>query len=110
LARQTGGIVTRAGRTPAAFCDASRLLFRKNFRGSMTLGAAIHESGGARMGSDPASSVLNAWNQCWDAPNVFVTDSSAFPTSGCAGTTLTLMALTLRASEYAANELTSGRL
>ena len=88
----------------------SRLLFRMNFRKSMSLGAAIHESGGARMGSDPATSVLNSWNQCWDAPNVFVTDASAFPTSGCSGTTLTLMALTLRASDYAAGALLSGQL
>ncbi|MBC2666692.1 GMC family oxidoreductase [Novosphingobium flavum] len=96
-----------------AFPDAdwfSRLLFRLNFRSSMSLGAAIHESGGARMGNDPATSVLNEWNQCWDAPNVFVTDASSFPTSGCTGTTLTLMALTIRASEYAARKLLAGEL
>jgi len=88
----------------------SRILFRMNFRSSMSMGAAIHESGGARMGDDPSSSVLNSWNQCWDAPNVFVTDASSFPTSGCSGTTLTLMALSWRTSEFAANELLSGRL
>lgn len=96
-----------------AFPDAdwfSRLLFRLNFRSSMILGAAIHESGGARMGDDPATSVLNSWNQCWDAPNVFVTDASSFPTGGCSGTTLTLMALTIRAAEYAANKLLAGEL
>lgn len=96
-----------------AFPDAdwfSRLLFRTNFRSAMSVGAAIHESGGARMGSDPANSVLNQWNQCWDAPNVFVTDASSFASSGCAGTTLTLMALTIRASENAANQLLAGEL
>lgn len=96
-----------------AFPDSdwfSRMLFRKNFRNSMALGAAIHESGGARMGSDPSTSVVNAYNQCWDAPNVFVTDASAFPSSGCAGTTLTVMAMSWRASEYAASELAAGRL
>jgi choline dehydrogenase-like flavoprotein len=96
-----------------AFPDAdplSRTLFRLNFRKSMTLGAAIHESGGARMGADPATSVLNAHNQCWDAPNVFVTDASCFPSGGCAGTTLTLMALTIRASEFIAQQRAAGQL
>lgn len=96
-----------------AFPDSdcfSRLLFRKNFRSAMSLGAAIHESGGVRMGNDPATSVLNQWNQCWDASNVFVTDASSFVTGGCAGTTLTLMALTVRASENAAKQLATGLL
>ena len=103
--------ITEEGR--GAFPDAdwfSRLLFRSNFRSAMAMGAAIHESGGARMGNDPATSVLNQWNQCWDAPNVFVTDASSFVTSGCAGTTLTLMALTIRASENAAKQLPAGEL
>lgn len=103
--------ITEEGR--GAFPDEdwfSRLLFRLNFRSAMSMGAAIHESGGARMGSDPGNSVLNQWNQCWDAPNVFVTDASSFATSGCAGTTLTLMALTVRASEYAASQLQAGQL
>jgi choline dehydrogenase-like flavoprotein len=96
-----------------AFPDAdffSRTLFRLNFRTSMSLGACIHESGGVRMGSNPAKSVLNGWNQCWDAPNVFVTDASSFPTGGCSGTTLTLMALSVRSAEYAAVQLRAGRL
>lgn len=88
----------------------ARTLFRKFFRKSMAMGAAIHESGGARMGDDPATSVLNEFNQVWDAANVFVTDASAFPTSGCSGTTLTLMALTVRASEHAAKQLQTGAI
>ena len=88
----------------------SRMLFRMNFRKSMAMGAAIHESGGARMGDDPTKSVLNPHNQLWDAPNVFVTDASSFVTSGCSGTTLTLMALSLRAGEYAAKAMASGEL
>ena len=99
------------GRGPFPEADVfSRMLFRLNFRKSMNLGAAIHESGGVRMGADPGQSVLNGWNQCWDAPNVFVTDASSFPTGGCCGTTLTLMALSVRAAEYAANQLRAGRL
>ncbi|MFQ8432382.1 GMC oxidoreductase [Amaricoccus sp. W119] len=88
----------------------SRFLFRQNFTGSMSMGAAIHESGGARMGSDPATSVLNGNNQCWDAPNVFVTDASSFASSGTAGTTLTIMALTVRASAYIADQYARGNL
>lgn len=96
-----------------AFPDAdwfSRLLFRRNFRSSMVVGAAIHETGGARMGDDPATSVVNAHNQCWDVPNLYVTDASAFPTSGCAGTTLTVMALSARAGQHIADQIASGAL
>ncbi|MBN24634.1 MAG: oxidoreductase [Alteromonadaceae bacterium] len=88
----------------------SRMLFRKTLTKSLCMGAAIHESGGARMGSDPESSVLNQFNQCWDSPNVFVTDASSFRTGGSAGTTLTVMALTIRASRYAAEQLKAGTL
>lgn len=90
-----------------AFPDAdwfSRLMFRLNYKQGVSMGAAIHESGGARMGSDPTNSVLNSNNQCWDAPNVYVTDASAFPSGGCAGTTLTIMALTVRACEHIASQ------
>lgn len=88
-----------------AFPDAdwfSRLMFRRNFPRSMSMGAAIHESGGARMGSDSANSVLNAHSQCWAAPNVYVCDASSFASSGTAGTTLTIMALAVRASRHLA--------
>ncbi|AOR80826.1 oxidoreductase [Sphingomonas sp. LH128] len=87
----------------------SRTIVRMNFAKSMAMGAAIHESGGARMGTDPATSVLNAHNQVWDAPNVFVTDASSFMTGGTSGTTLTIMALTLRACRKVAEELTKGQ-
>lgn len=83
----------------------SRFFFRRFFRSSMTMGAAIHESGGARMGEDPDSSVLDRWNRTWQVPNLLVTDASAFPTSGTAGTTLTIMAMTLRACGRLADEL-----
>lgn len=88
----------------------SRWFFRRFFPSAMTMGAAIHESGGARMGDDPATSVLNRLNQAWEVPNLFVTDAAAFPTSGTAGTTLTIMALTVRACEHIAGELAAGRL
>jgi choline dehydrogenase-like flavoprotein len=81
-----------------------RMMFRLGYKRSMAMGAAIHECGGARMGQDPAKSVLNPFNQCWDAPNVFVTDSSCFVSNGTCGPTLTTMALTTRACEYIAQE------
>ncbi len=81
-----------------------RLLFRMAYKRSVAVGGAIHECGGARMGSDPKSSVLNSMNQVWDAPNVFVTDSSCFVTNGTCGPTLTTMALTVRACEHIVSE------
>jgi len=80
----------------------SRLIFRVGFPMSLAMGAAIHECGGARMGSDPGDSVLNEFNQTWDVPNLYVTDSSCFTTNGAVGPTLTIMALTARAAEHAA--------
>jgi choline dehydrogenase-like flavoprotein len=81
-----------------------RMMFRLGYKRSMAMGAAIHECGGARMGEDPVKSVLNPFNQCWDVPNVFVTDSSCFVSNGTCGPTLTTMALTTRACEYIAQE------
>lgn len=81
-----------------------RLMFRMAYKRSVAVGGAIHECGGARMGSDPKDSVLNAHNQVWDAPNVFVTDSSCFVTNGTCGPTLTTMALTARACDFIGRE------
>lgn len=86
----------------------SRFLFRHMFTKSMAMGAAIHESGGARMGVSPNDSVQNEWGQSWDVPNLFVTDAAAFPGSGVSGTTLTLMAQTIRACRYLADEYRRG--
>lgn len=83
----------------------SRFLFRTMFTKTMIMGAAIHEAGGARMGSAPDNSVLDEWNRSWDVPNLLVTDASAFPTSGIAGTTLTIMAMTVRACRSLAADL-----
>jgi choline dehydrogenase-like flavoprotein len=91
-----------------AYPDAdpvSRFLFRKLFSRTMVMGAAIHEAGGARMGERAGDSVLNSWNQSWDVPNLLVTDASAFATSGVSGTTLTIMALTVRACRRLAGQL-----
>ena len=68
-------------------------------------GMGIHEMGTARMGKDPKTSVLNRWNQVWDAPNVFVTDGSCMASTACQNPSLTYMALTARAVDHAVEEL-----
>jgi choline dehydrogenase-like flavoprotein len=73
-------------------------------------GMGIHEMGTARMGRDPKSSVLNSWNQVWDAPNVFVTDGSCMTSAACQNPSLTYMTLTARAADYAVAELKRGNL
>lgn len=73
-------------------------------------GMAIHEMGTARMGNDPKTSVLNRWNQMHDVPNVFVTDGSCMTSIACVNPSLTFMALTARAADYAVSELKKGNL
>lgn len=68
-------------------------------------GMGIHEMGTARMGRDPKTSVLNEWNQVWDCKNVFITDGSCMTSASCVNPSLTYMALTARAADYAFNEL-----
>jgi len=68
-------------------------------------GMGIHEMGTARMGTSAKNSVLNKHNQVWDAPNVFVTDGSCMVSAACQNPSLTYMALTARAADYAVNEL-----
>ena len=74
-------------------------------RGPSTPGGANHEMGTARMGRDAKSSVLNGWNQAWDAPNLFVTDGACMTSSSCQNPSLTYMALTARAAAHAVEEL-----
>jgi choline dehydrogenase-like flavoprotein len=74
------------------------------------IGLGIHEMGTARMGKDPKTSVLNKWNQVHEAPNVFVTDGAAMTSSACQNPSLTYMALTARATDYAVSELKKGNL
>jgi choline dehydrogenase-like flavoprotein len=74
------------------------------------LGRGIHEMGTARMGRDPKTSVLNEWNQVWDAKNVFVTDGAAMTSAACQNPSLTYMALTARAADFAVKELKKGNI
>jgi len=73
-------------------------------------GQGIHEMGTARMGRDPKTSVLNAHNQMWDAPNVYVTDGACMTSAGCVNPSLTYMAITARAADHAVRELKAGNL
>jgi choline dehydrogenase-like flavoprotein len=72
-------------------------------------GLCVHEVGTARMGASPNGSVLDPFMRVWDAPNVLVVDGAAFPSSGPQNPTLTMMALSLRASRRLARDLRSGR-
>ena len=73
-------------------------------------GATVHEMGTARMGNDPSTSVLNRFNQIHAVKNVFITDGSCMTSSACQNPSLTYMALTARACEYAYNQLKIGKL
>ncbi|MFI5131234.1 MAG: GMC oxidoreductase [Chitinophagales bacterium] len=71
-------------------------------------GNANHEMGVARMGHDPKTSVLNKYNQVHEVPNVFITDGSCMTSGSCLNPSLTYMALTARACDYAAKEMGRG--
>ena len=77
----------------------------KGYEGNAVLGRGIHEMGTCRMGKDPKTSVLNKWNQVWDAPNVFVTDGSFMTSANCVNPSLSYMAFTARAANHAVEEL-----
>ncbi|TAL41790.1 MAG: GMC family oxidoreductase [Chitinophagaceae bacterium] len=78
--------------------------------GDGTPGRGIHEMGTARMGKDPKTSVLNEWNQVWDCKNVFVTDGAFMTSAACVNPSLTYMAMTARAADFAVKELKKGNL
>lgn len=75
------------------------------FDGDFAPGMGIHEMGTARMGRDAKTSVLNGNNQVWDAMNVFVTDGACMTSASCVNPSLTYMALTARAADFAVKEL-----
>jgi choline dehydrogenase-like flavoprotein len=82
----------------------------KGFRGDYALGMGIHEMGTARMGRDAKTSVVNEHNQVWDCKNVFVTDGACMTSASCVNPSLTYMALTARAADFAVSELKKGNL
>jgi choline dehydrogenase-like flavoprotein len=73
-------------------------------------GFSVHEMGTARLGRDPKTSVLNGWNQSHDIKNLFITDGSCMASSGWVNPSLTYMALTARACDYAVSLLKRGEL
>ena len=78
-----------------------------NFRAP---GNDVHEMGGARMGNDPKTSILNKWNQVHACKNVFVTDGSCMVSTSTQNPSITFMALTARAANYATSELNKGHI
>jgi len=68
-------------------------------------GMDIHEMGTARMGKDPKTSILNGFNQIHAARNIFLADGACMTSSGCQNPSITYMALTARAANYAVSEL-----
>lgn len=74
------------------------------------MGLGIHEMGTARMGKDPKTSVLNKFNQVHACKNVFVTDGSFMTSASCVNPSLTYMAFTARAADFAVQELKKGNL
>ncbi|WP_044173136.1 FAD-dependent oxidoreductase [Flectobacillus major] len=92
--------------------DAAEMLEAAGFKNisqynsnSTHIGLGIHEMGTARMGRDPKTSVLNKHNQVHGVKNVFVTDGAAMASASCVNPSLTYMALTARAADFAVNEL-----
>jgi choline dehydrogenase-like flavoprotein len=91
--------------------DAAEMLAAAGYRDVRTsdsvigLGLGIHEMGAARMGRDPKTSMLNAWNQVHACKNVYVTDGACMTSSACQNPSLTYMALTARAANHAVDEL-----
>jgi choline dehydrogenase-like flavoprotein len=73
-------------------------------------GLDVHEMGGVRMGSDPKTSLLNKWNQLHNCKNVFVTDGACMTSTATQNPSLTFMAITARAADYAVTELKKGNL
>ena len=90
--------------------ETSGFVSVKPHRAGSFPGTGIHEMGTARMGRDPTTSVLNAHNQLHAVPNVFVTDGSCMTSSSCVNPSLTYMALTARAADYAVKQLNAKNL
>lgn len=89
----------------AEMLEAAGLKNIKTFDHSGGLGVGVHEMGTARMGRDPKTSVLNGNNQVWGCENLFVTDGACMTSSSCVNPSITYMALTARAVDFAVNAM-----
>lgn len=94
----------------AEMLEAAGLKEVHTFDSGYSFGQGIHEMGTARMGRDPKTSVLNGNNQVWECNNLFVTDGACMTSAACVNPSLTYMALTARAVDFAVNELKKGNL
>ncbi|SFC81393.1 GMC oxidoreductase [Spirosoma endophyticum] len=90
--------------------EAAGLVNVKTYDQGSVVGGAVHEMGTARMGRDPKTSVLNGHNQIHAVKNVFVTDGACMTSSGCVNPSLTYMALSARAADFAVQELKAQRI
>jgi choline dehydrogenase-like flavoprotein len=115
--RETQEMVEATGATIASVTELFHTPFVTGFIRSMqkewtlsTPGMFVHEVGGARMGSDPKSSVVDPHGRSWDVKNLYVTDGACWPTSGWQNPTLTEMAVTARACAHAVQEMKHARL
>jgi len=91
--------------TAAEMLDAAKANLVEPFIEPPVPGLCIHEMGTARMGKDAKDSFLNGFNQSHEVPNLFVTDGACMTSSACQNPSLTYMALTARACDYAVREL-----
>ncbi|HEX4424632.1 MAG TPA: GMC family oxidoreductase [Terriglobales bacterium] len=96
--------------TASEMLEASGAKDIQTFDEKAAPGLAIHEMGTARMGRDPKTSVLNSHNQAHDLKNLFITDGSCMTSTSCVNPSLTYMALTARACDYAVNQMKRGEL
>lgn len=94
----------------AEMCEKAGLKDIQMYDNRYALGLGIHEMGTARMGRDPKTSVLNKWNQIHAVKNVFVTDGACMTSAGCQNPSLTYMALTARAADFAVKALKRNEL
>jgi choline dehydrogenase-like flavoprotein len=94
----------------AEMLEAAGVKNISTYNSTPSIGLGIHEMGTARMGTSSKNSVLNKWNQVWGTPNVFCTDGAFMTSAGCQNPSLTYMAFTARAVDYAVAELKKGNL
>jgi choline dehydrogenase-like flavoprotein len=98
----------------ATACEILEAAGARNIKPFMYLdrvpGYGIHEIGVARMGKNPKTSVLNQYQQAHDVSNLFVMDGAGFTSGACQNPTLTIMALTVRSTDYLLAEMKRGTL
>jgi choline dehydrogenase-like flavoprotein len=100
-------VAERANRDAAAMLTAAGFEHVTSLGEVKPPGHSVHEMGSCRMGHDPSTSVLNRHNQAHDVPNLFITDGSCMTSSGSVNPSLTYMALSARAANFAADRLAS---